>query len=46
VALVKAILRKMKTRTHKKLQVTPKLASAAATLDDIKNWFKHYGYNY
>jgi transposase len=42
---VKAILRKLKTRTHEDLQAALKIALAAVTLGDIKNWFKHDGYN-
>jgi len=41
---VKAVLRKLKARTHEELQIALKSALAAITLNDIKNWFKHDGY--
>ena len=43
---VKAVLRKLKARTWEELQAALKTALAAITLSDIKNWFKHDGYNY
>jgi len=41
---VKAVLRKLKARTHEELQIALKSALAVITLVDIKNWFKHDGY--
>jgi len=41
---VKAVLRKLKARTHEELQKALKIALDAITLSDIKNWFKHDGY--
>jgi len=41
---VKAVLRKLKARTFEELQFALKMALAAITLGDIKNWFKHDGY--
>jgi len=41
---VKAVLRKLKARTHEELQIALKTAIAAITLNDVKNWFKHDGY--
>jgi transposase len=43
---VRAVLRKLKARTWEELQAALKTALAAITLSDIKNWFKHDGYNY
>jgi transposase len=42
---VKAVLRKLKARTHEELQKALRIALNAITLIDIKNWFKHDGYN-
>jgi len=42
---LKAVLRKLKARTHEELQKALRLALNAITLVDIKNWFKHDGYN-
>ena len=42
---VKAVLRNLKARTHEELQKALKIALNAITLVDIKNWFKHDGYN-
>jgi len=36
----------LKARTWEELQAALKTALAAITLSDIKNWFKHDGYNY
>ncbi|MCL2643535.1 MAG: hypothetical protein FWD52_08540 [Candidatus Bathyarchaeota archaeon] len=41
---MKAVLRKLKARTFEELQFALKMALAAITLGDIKNWFKHDGY--
>ena len=41
---VKAVLRKLKARTHEELQKALKIALDAITLSDIKNWFKHDRY--
>jgi hypothetical protein len=37
--------KKLKARTHEKLQKALKIVLNAITLVDIKNWFKHDGYN-
>jgi len=42
---VKAVLRKFKARTHEELQKALRVALDAIALVDIKNWFKHDGYN-
>jgi len=42
---LKAVLRKLKARTHEELQKALRIALNAITLVDIKNWFKHDGYN-
>ncbi|MDR0797694.1 MAG: hypothetical protein LBE70_03110 [Nitrososphaerota archaeon] len=41
---VKAVLRKLKARTHEELQKALKTALAAITLGDISGWFKHNRY--
>jgi len=41
---VKAVLRKLKARTHEELQNALRQALSAVTRFDIKNWFTHNGY--
>jgi transposase len=41
---VKAVLRKLKARTHEELQFALQQALNAITKIDIKNWFTHNGY--
>jgi transposase len=41
---VKAVLRKLKARTHEESQKALKTALAAIAFNDIRNWFKHDGY--
>jgi len=41
---IKAILRKLKARTHEELEIALCHALDAVTLSDIKNWFVHNGY--
>jgi len=42
---VKAVLRKLKARTHEELQKALRAALDTIALVDIKNWFKHDGYH-
>jgi transposase len=42
---LKAVLRKLKARTREELQKALRIALNAIALVDIKNWFKHDGYN-
>ena len=42
---LKAVLRKLKARTHEELQTALQQALNAITKTDIKNWFTHNGYN-
>jgi transposase len=41
---LKAVLRKLKARTHEELQTALQQALNTITLIDIKNWFTHDGY--
>jgi transposase len=41
---LKAVLRKLKARTHEELQIALQHALNAIALSDIKNWFIHDGY--
>lgn len=43
-ALIKSILRKLKARTHDKLEDAIKIALDSVTVEFIANWFKHCGY--
>lgn len=43
-ALMKSILRKLKARTHDKLEDAIKIALDSVTVEFIANWFKHCGY--
>jgi aryl carrier-like protein len=42
---MKSVLRKLKARTHEELQKALKTALDTISIIDIKNWFKHNGYN-
>lgn len=42
---MKSVLRKLKARTHEELQKVLKTALDTISIIDIKNWFKHNGYN-
>lgn len=46
VAKIKAILRKLKARTKRKLNIALRYAIEQVTLDDIRGWFRHCGYTY
>ena len=43
-ALMKLILRKLKARTHEKLEGAIKYALDSVKLEFIANWFRHCGY--
>jgi transposase len=42
---LKAVLRRLKARTHEELQTALQQALKAITNTDIKNWFTHNGYH-
>lgn len=44
-AQMKSVLRKLKARTHKKLEMSIVYAFSTVKLDFIANWFKHCGYS-
>jgi transposase len=43
-AFVKSVLRKLKARTHQKLNNAINFALGKVSADYIKNWFDHCGY--
>ena len=43
-ALMKSVLRKLKARTHDKLEKAMKVALDSVKVDFIVNWFEHCGY--
>lgn len=46
IAKIKAILRKLKARTKRKLGNALRYAIEQVTPDDIRGWFRHCGYTY
>lgn len=46
ISKIKAILRKLKARTQRKLGNALRYAIAQVTPDDIRGWFRHCGYTY
>jgi len=44
-AFMKSILRKLKTRTHEKLDDAIKIALDSVKIETVANWFKHCGYS-
>lgn len=46
ISKIKAILRKLKARTKRKLGNALRYAIEQVTPDDIRGWFRHCGYTY
>jgi len=44
-AFVKSILRKLKARTHEKLEEAINIALDSVRIESVANWFKHCGYS-